>query len=102
MDAFPERIGKYAVLAILGEGASARVLLGHDPFSDTRVAIKLFHASGSDGSALSAMDRSAFLNEAKLVGRMDHPHIVALLDASADGDQAYIVMEHMAGGTLAK
>ena len=48
------------------------------------------------------MDRIAFLNEAKLVGKLQDPHIVGLLYAAVDHDHGYIVIELVPGGTLAR
>ena len=44
--------------------------------------------------------QSAFLNEAALAGKLHHPHIAAIHDAVNEGDQSYIVMEYVGGGTL--
>jgi serine/threonine protein kinase len=41
-----------------------------------------------------------FLNEAALVGKLSHPHIVQTYDAVVDDHLCYIVMEYVAGGTL--
>lgn len=89
------------MLRELGQGATARVLLGRDAFAERMVAVKLFHG-GQDAGELTGMDRVAFLNEAKLVGKLNHPHIVALLDAAVEPDYAYVVMEFVPGGTLAQ
>ena len=40
------------------------------------------------------------LNEAALVGRLQHPHIVSLLDAAVAERYSYVVMEYVPGGTL--
>ena len=37
----PHKIGKYSILSELGQGASADVYLGEDPFNDRKVAIKV-------------------------------------------------------------
>ena len=95
----PERIGKYSVVRELGRGATARVLLGQDSFADRMVAVKLFEGT-EDGGPLVGVDRVAFLNEAKLVGRFQHPHIVDLLDAAVEREYCYIIMEFVPGGTL--
>lgn len=86
MTGLPEHIGKYSVLRELGQGATARVLLGQDSFAERMVAVKLFHRAGSAAGPLTGVDRIAFLNEAKLVGRLQHPHIVGLLDAAVEHD----------------
>jgi len=41
-----------------------------------------------------------FLNEASLIGKLNHPHIVQIYDAVVAEDLCYIVMEYVAGGTL--
>ena len=66
------------------------------------VAVKLFRSGVKPGGGLRGADRVAFLNEAKLVGRLNHPHIVALLDAVAEPDHPYVIMEFVPGGTLSK
>jgi serine/threonine protein kinase len=35
-----------------------------------------------------------------LAGKLNHPHIVSIYDAATDDDMSYVVMEHVAGGTL--
>ena len=44
--------------------------------------------------------RKVFLNEASLVGKLIHPHIMAIYDADATDDFSYIVMEFVDGPTL--
>ncbi len=41
-----------------------------------------------------------FLNEASLVGKLIHPHIMAIYDADVADDYSYIVMEYVDGPTL--
>ena len=43
-----------------------------------------------------------FLNEASLAGKLNHPNIVGVYDAVVEGDQRYIVMEYVPGGSLKK
>ena len=95
-----EKLGKYEVIKKLGEGATATVFLGHDPFTGRDVAIKAVRASvfadGEDGK----ISKKLFITEASLAGKLVHPHIVQIFDAVADADPSYIVMEYVAGGTL--
>ncbi|MGA8051536.1 MAG: serine/threonine-protein kinase [Burkholderiales bacterium] len=86
----------------LGRGATAIVYLARDPFAGREVAIKVFRHSSDDPELLGGQHRSTFLNEAALVGKLQHPHIVTLLDAAVERDYSYIVMEYVAGGTLAQ
>jgi eukaryotic-like serine/threonine-protein kinase len=97
---FPERIGKYPVVRQLGQGSASTVYLASDPFAGRDVAIKLLNPLTTAHPDLDRRFRRALMNEAALAGRLSHPHIVGLYDAVADTDACYVVMEHVAGGTL--
>ena len=95
-----DKIGKYQVIRKLGEGATSVVWLGHDPFADRDVAIKVVASSVFSGGEHGKIARNLFVTEASLAGKLVHPHIVQIYDAVADADPSYIVMEYVAGGTL--
>ena len=97
----PNAIGKYVILEELGRGATSSVYLARDTFAARDVAIKLFNHVGSEQS-FGGKHRSAFLTEAALVGKLDHPHIVSLLDAAVETEFSYVVMDYVRGGTLAQ
>jgi serine/threonine protein kinase len=44
---------------------------------------------------------SRFQREARLAARLSHPHLVSIFDFSAHGTRPYLVLEYIAGGTLA-
>src|SRR5205085_2802734 len=96
------KIGKYSVLSELGQGASAVVYLGEDPFNDRKVAVKVAKRDIEMGEEEAKRFEKLFLNEASLAGKLNHPNIVAVYDAVVDGDQRYIVMEYVPGGSLKK
>lgn len=96
----PAKIGKYPVIRELGRGATSRVYLGHDPFANRDVAIKLVSAEAGVSTDLRRRFRKVFLNEASLVGKLIHPHIMAIYDADVADDFSYIVMEYVDGPTL--
>jgi len=98
----PAKIGKYLVLSELGQGASAVVYLGEDPFNDRKVAIKVAKSDAGMGEEEAKRFEKLFLNEASLAGKLNHPNIVGVFDAVVDGDQRYIVMEYVPGGSLKK
>lgn len=96
----PQQIGKYRVLAKLGEGATSEVFMCRDDFAERDVAVKLVRAVVvGDGLGSRYIERF-FAAEAALVGRLQHPNIVQLYDAVADPLQPYLVMEYVAGSTL--
>jgi serine/threonine protein kinase len=98
----PHKIGKYDVISELGQGASAVVYLAVDPFNDRRVAVKVAKKDTGMGEEEAKRFEKLFLNEASLAGKLNHPNIVAVYDAVVEGDQRYIVMEYVSGGSLKK
>jgi serine/threonine protein kinase len=99
----PSHIGKYRVLARLGEGATSEVFHARDDFAGRDVAIKCVRAamvaSADDSSGAHYYDRF-FAAEAALVGRLSHPNVVQIFDAVADPVQPHLVMEYVPGTTL--
>lgn len=98
----PESIGRYVLLRELARGSTATVYLARDPVAEREVAVKVFTHAPGDPGLTRGTHRASFLNEAALVGRLHHPHIVALLDAGVEADYSYVVMEYVPGGALAR
>jgi eukaryotic-like serine/threonine-protein kinase len=101
----PQRIGKYRVIDRLGEGATSDVYHARDEFHGRDVAIKCMRAPGAARSGGSAghgerVYERFFAAEAALVGRLEHPNVVQILDAVADPKRPHLVMEYVPGTTL--
>ena len=96
----PQQIGKYPIIHELGRGATSVVYLGRDPFANREVAIKVLKNQPLQDTDLKRRFRKVFLNEAALVGKLFHPHILGIYDAVSEEDQSYIVMEYVQGKTL--
>ena len=95
-----KKLGKYELLRKIGEGASSTVYLGRDPFAQREVAIKVATPEVLSNPKQGKLYTNLFLNEASLVGKLRHPHIVQIYDAVVAEKLCYIVMEYVAGGTL--
>jgi eukaryotic-like serine/threonine-protein kinase len=95
-----EHIGKYPVIREIGAGATSRVYLANDPFADREVAIKVFLFEEKAEPQKERMKHKAFLAEASLAGKLNHPHIVEIYDAVVEPDHSYLVMEYVPGTTL--
>lgn len=93
----PNRIGKYVVKRELGSGENTRVYLVYDEFFNSDIALKVYDVDMGDAQSLT---RSQFLNESSLVGKLEHPHIAAILDAFSDGSTTYVAMEYVPGTSL--
>ena len=96
----PSRLGRYELLRPLGRGALGCVYLARDPVIDREVALKVVDlAHGLDDERLEwTSDR--FLREARVCGRLNHPHIVTVHDCGEADGYAYIAMEHLPGRPL--
>ena len=71
---------RYRIERELGQGGMATVYLAHDLRHEREVAIKVLHP---DLGAVLGSDR--FLSEIKTTARLQHPHILPLLDSGASG-----------------
>ncbi len=86
---------RYRIERELGAGGMATVYLAHDLKHDRDVAIKVLHPDL--GAALGA---ERFLSEIKTTAKLQHPHILALLDSGAADGLLYYVMPLVTGETL--
>jgi serine/threonine protein kinase len=98
--ALPEHIGKYPVLRAIGAGATSKVYLARDPFANRDVAIKVFLFDKHADEHEERMVHKAFVAEASLAGKLNHPHIVDIFDAVVEPGRSYLVMEYVPGATL--
>jgi serine/threonine protein kinase len=94
------QIGSYQVLGHLGSGATGDVFLALDPFTGQRVAIKRICPPAVLEAADQRLAHHFFSAEAALVGRLQHPNVVRILDAVDDPQAPYVVMEYAPGRTL--
>ena len=98
----PKSIDKYEIVRELGSGATSTVYLAYDAFTEREVALKLIKSSTLSDPELGPTFRKLLANEASLAGRIVHPHIMGIYDASLSQDRNYIVMEYVQGETLEK
>jgi eukaryotic-like serine/threonine-protein kinase len=95
-----ESIGKYPVIREIGSGATSRVFLARDPFAERDVAIKVLQFTRGADPEQERMGHKAFVAEASLAGKLNHPHIVDIYDAVVEPNRSYLVMEYVHGGAL--
>jgi serine/threonine-protein kinase len=82
---------------VLGTGGFAAVFRAHDPFLRRDVAIKVIDTGGG----VSDDVEDQFLNEARVVAGVEHPHIVPLYAAESKDGLLYLVMRLLPGQSLA-
>lgn len=100
MPSTPQHIGKYRIERELGRGASGVVYLAHDTFRDQWVAIKQIHPHLLLDQAQAIKHLRLLHNEAVLVGQINHPHIVSLIDVDERANPPYLVLEYVQGHSL--
>lgn len=89
----PKKLGKYEIKRQIGRGSMGIVYEGHDPFTDSMVALKLAISKALNHPETGERYRNLFFNEAHTAGKLKHPNIIQILDAGAEGEDCYIVME---------
>jgi hypothetical protein len=94
-----ERAGRYEVVDVVGAGAMGTVYAAHDPNLDRTVAIKLLHAELGRGRKAAEL-RARLALEARALARISHPNVITVYDTGTVGDQVFVAMELVAGGTL--
>ena len=71
------QIGNYVIEERIGRGGMAAVYKAYQPGLDRHVAMKIMHGHLSDGEGFA----ERFQREARLMGRLQYPHIVRVFDA---------------------
>ncbi|MFF9202727.1 serine/threonine-protein kinase [Streptomyces sp. NPDC014986] len=89
--------GRYRLDASIGRGAMGEVWQAYDETLGRAVAVKLLLAQEADPTAAHR-----FRLEAQTAGRLNHPHVVGVLDFGEYGDRLFLVMELVAGHSLAR
>ncbi len=91
-----EKLGKFHIKKVLGQGAMGEVYLGEDPSIGREVAIKTILPSAAQGD--DAKER--FAREAKAAGALNHPNLVTIYEFGEDQGVMYIAMELVPGHDL--
>jgi serine/threonine protein kinase len=98
----PEKIGKYKIQKQVGRGSMGVVYQSYDPFIEKDVAIKVALVESLRDRESGEQYRKMFFNEAHTAGLLKHPNIVKIIDAGAEGEDCYIVMELVEDGETLK
>lgn len=86
----------YEILQELGRGGMAIVYLARQQHMDRLVAIKVIGAAYSQEPDF----RARFDQEARIIARLEHPHILPVIDYGEEDFGAYLVMRYVGAGTL--
>ncbi|MFH0519333.1 protein kinase [Streptomyces sp. M41] len=88
--------GRYRLLESIGRGGMGEVWRAYDEALARHVAVKLLLPQDSDPTAVSR-----FRLEARTAARIDHPNVVSVRDFGEYDNRLFLVMELVAGDSLA-
>ncbi len=92
------RLGRFQVLEKLGEGGMGAVYRALDSADGSTVAIKVLHPD----EARRPRARRRFAKEARLLAEVNNPYVTNLVEVNEDGGIHYLVLEFVAGMSLAQ
>ena len=90
-----DRIGHIRITGEIAEGGMGAVFVGFDEKLEREVALKAIRSD-----RLSAAARARFLNEARVLSRLDHPHVCRIHEYLESGEGDFLVLELVRGRTL--
>src|SRR5260370_27236114 len=82
-----QQLGEYRIIGGLGSGTFGEVYEGQQIYLKTRVAVKVLHAQ------LDQAEFQRFVEEARTIAALEHPHIVRVLSFSIQQHTPYLVMQ---------
>jgi serine/threonine protein kinase/tetratricopeptide (TPR) repeat protein len=91
-----KKLGPYTITEEIGAGGMATVYRAYQPSMDRHVAIKIIRTTILQDPTV----RDRFQREARLIARLEHPHLLPVYDFDGDSEPPYIVMRYLEGGTL--
>ncbi len=91
-----QQFGNYRLLRLLGIGGFAEVYLGEHVIDKTLAAVKVLRMH------MPHADVDSFLQEARTIARLEHPHIIRLLEFGVSDQESipFLVMSYASNGTL--
>jgi tRNA A-37 threonylcarbamoyl transferase component Bud32 len=95
-EVLPERLSGHKILGMLGAGGMGQVLMAYDEGLDRKVAIKVLSPKYRDDTRL----RTRFMQEARALASLSHPHIVQIFNLGPAEEPPHFVMEFLTGSPL--
>jgi len=92
------KLGPYEIQSPLGAGGMGEVYRARDTRLDRTVAIKVLNSTVVSSPEL----KQRFEREARIISRLNHPHICTLHDVGHQDGTDFLVMEYLEGETLAQ
>ncbi len=87
---------RYLIVQLIGKGGMGEVYLAVDQRLGSAIALKRTFFAGDETLG------NAFEREARVLARMRHPVLPKVSDHFGEGDEQFLVMEHISGDDLSK
>jgi serine/threonine protein kinase len=91
-----QMLGPYRIINKIGQGGMATVYKAYQPSMDRNVAIKVLPSQLAESREFAAR----FQQEARIIARLEHPHILPVFDYGEGDGVTYFVMRYLDAGTL--
>src|SRR5262245_12614401 len=95
-NAIPERIGRYKLVRVLGQGGMGIVYAAQDERLGRNVALKMLSSLANDETG-----RKRFWREARAAASVNHPNVCQLYEIGEEDGELFIAMELLEGESLA-
>ena len=94
--------GRYRLQKPVGDGGMGVVWCAQDKRLDRPVALKRVRLPAGVGTRQGEQARQRVLREARIAGRLHHPHAVGVYDVIDDAGEPVLVMEYLPSRSLAE
>jgi serine/threonine protein kinase len=91
-----QMLGPYRIITQIGKGGMANVYKAYQPSVDRYVAIKVLPSQLAESQEFA----TRFHQEARIIAKLEHPHILPVFDYGESDGVAYFVMRYLEAGTL--
>jgi serine/threonine protein kinase len=91
-----QMLGPYRIINQVGRGGMATVYKAYQPSVDRYVAIKVLPSQLAESREFA----TRFQQEARIIAKLEHPHILPVFDYGESDGVTYFVMRYMDAGTL--
>src|ERR1051325_3911079 len=91
-----QMLGPYRIINQIGKGGMATVYKAYQPSVDRYVAIKVLPSQLAESEEFA----TRFHQEARIIAKLEHPHILPVFDYGESDGVAYFVMRYLDAGTL--
>jgi serine/threonine protein kinase len=91
-----QTLGPYRIINQIGKGGMATVYKAYQPSVDRYVAIKVLPSQLAESKEFA----TRFQQEARIIAKLEHPHILPVFDYGESDGVAYFIMRYLEAGTL--